>query len=57
LANISWFSCFIFPLFIASLWLPFSGTVRIVLAVLFIIAVGIEISALLKYLLNFVMEK
>ncbi len=57
LANISWFSCIIFPLFIASLWLPFSGTVRIVLAVLFIIAVGIEISALLKYLLNFVMEK
>jgi hypothetical protein len=57
LANISWFSCIIFPLFIASLWLPFSGTVRIVLAVLFIVAVGIEISALLKYLLNFVMEK
>ena len=57
LANISWFSCIIFPVFIASLWLPFSGTVRIVLAVLFIIAVGIEISALLKYLLNFVMEK
>ena len=57
LSNISWFSCIIFPLFFASLWLPFSSTVRIVLAVLFIIAVWIEVSALLKYLLNFIMEK
>jgi len=57
LANISWYSCIVFPLFFASLWLPFSGTVRIIIAVLFIIAVWIEISALLKYLLNFIMEK
>lgn len=57
LANISWYSCIVFPLFFASLWLPFSSTVRIIIAVLFIIAVWIEISALLKYLLNFIMEK
>lgn len=57
LANISWYSCIIFPLFIASLWLPFTSSVRIVLAVLFIIAVWIEVSALLKYLLFLIMEK
>ncbi len=57
LANISWYSCIVFSLFIASLWLPFNETVRVVLAVLFIIAVWIEVSALVKYLLNLIMEK
>ena len=56
-ANISLYSCFIIALFFASLVFPFVKTVRVVIALLFIVAVVLEISALLKVVLRAIIEK
>lgn len=56
-ARISWYSCLVIPLFFGLLFLPFKSEARIVFALLFIVAIVLEIWAFAKYILMVVMEK
>ena len=56
-AGISWYSVMVIPLFMASFFLPFKREVDIFIAILFALAVMIELGRILKFLLKVVMEK
>lgn len=56
-SKISRYSCFSIPLFLGSLFLPFSKETRIFFAILFAFALMLELGRVMKFLLNVVMEK
>lgn len=56
-AGISWYSCIAIPVFLASFLLPFSKVFDIFFAVLFALALMIELGRVMKFILKVVMEK